>query len=350
MAPKSDEIMIDGRPIGPGHPPYIIAEMSANHLGSLDRAFATIRAAKRAGADTVKIQTYDAEALTIDCGRPEFRLQNPLWQGRTYYELYRDSALSVEHTRAVFQYARETGMTLFSTPFDEKAVNLLMDLSCPAFKIASFEAVDPRLLKCVARTGKPVILSTGISTLDEIGRAVKVLEQGRAAGILLLHCISAYPASIRDCHLNALHTLKRFSPCVGLSDHTPDDTAALASIAMGGCAVEKHFTLSRADGGPDAAFSIEEDQMRRLADTCRKVWDSLGSADIFSAGDRPGREHARSLYVVRDVGKGDRVTDRNVRSIRPGWGLSPFSFDRVMGKRFNRDLCAGTALKWEYLS
>lgn len=339
---------INGREIGPGHPPYLIAEMSNNHLGSVARAKQIILAAKRAGADAVKIQTYDADALTMDSVNPDFMIHTPLWAGKTYYQLYKEIALPLEQTSILFAYAREIGITLFSSPFDKRAIDLLMELGCPAFKIASFEARDPGFLKCIAQTGKPILMSTGISSLGDIDMAVKVLKENRAQEILLFHCISAYPAPMEDYNLNALNRLKAFSPFVGLSDHSLEDTAALASIAMGACAVEKHFTLSRRDGGPDAAFSIEQEQMGAFKNNCQKVWSCLGSAEILNMENRPGSEHGRSLYIVRDVNKGERLNRKNIRSIRPGYGLPPVFYEQVLGKSFNRKIDAGTALKWSH--
>ncbi|MBU0972249.1 MAG: pseudaminic acid synthase [Proteobacteria bacterium] len=341
---------IEGRKIGPGYPPYIIAEMSNNHMGSVDRAKKIMLAARRAGADAVKIATYDADALTIDCTKTDFMIRTPLWKGRTYYQLYKEIALPLEYTKQLFDYAREIGITLFSSPFDERAVDLLMASGCPAFKIASFEAVDPQFLNCIAQTGKPILMSTGISSLEDLDMAMRVFADNRAEDILLFHCVSAYPAAIEDYNLSAMQRLKQFSSLVGLSDHSLSDTVALAAIAMGGCAIEKHFTLSRGDGGPDAAFSIEEDQMKRLKINCQKVWKSLGSCEILNSKNRPGREHARSLYVICDVDCGEPVSGKNIRSIRPGYGLSPVFYEQVMGRTFTQKLDAGTALKWEHIS
>ena len=341
---------IDGRKIGPEYPPYIIAEMSNNHLGSVDRAKKIIRSAKKAGADAIKIQTYDADALTINGTQKDFYIETPLWKGKTYYQLYRESALPLEETAVLFNYARDIGITIFSSPFDRRAIDLLTDLNCPAFKIASFEAIDLGLLKSVAKTGKPILMSTGISSLDDLAVAVNLLRENQVKDLLLFHCISQYPARVEDYNLNALNALKAFSSHVGLSDHSLDDTAALASIAMGGCAVEKHLTLSRQDGGPDAAFSLEEAQMSALVAQARRVWDCLGSSDVFDMAPRPGREHARSLYIICDVDEGEQLSEKNIRSIRPGYGLSPVFYDQVLGKVFNQRLAAGTALKWEYLS
>ena len=341
---------IEGRKIGPGYPPYIIAEMSSNHLGSVNRAKEIILAAKEANADAVKIQTYDADALTIDSTKKDFVIQSPLWKGKTYYQLYKEIALPMEDTKELFDYSRKIGMTVFSSPFDKKAVDHLMDLSCPAFKIASFEAIDPSFLKTVAQTGKPILMSTGISSLDDIEMAMKVLKENNAKDILLFHCVSEYPAPIKEYHLNTLNVLSQFSRLYGLSDHSLDDTAALSSIAMGGCAVEKHFTLSRRSGGPDAAFSIEKDQLKALKMNCQRTWECLGSPDVLNTNNRTGREHARSLYVVSDVGKGEKVSRENVRSIRPGYGLSPRLYEQVIGKTFNQNVEAGTALKWKYIS
>lgn len=340
---------IDGRKIGPGYPPYIIAEMSGNHMGSVARAKQIIVAAKRAGADAVKIQTYDADALTMDSVKKDFMIHTPLWKGRTYYQLYKEIALPLEQTKLLFEFARKTGITLFSSPFDSRGVDLLMELGCPAFKIASFEAIDPCFIKCIAQTGKPILMSTGISSLGNVDMAMNILKDNNVKEILLFHCISAYPAPMEDYNLNALNRLKTFSPIVGLSDHSLDDTAALASIAMGGCAVEKHFTLSRKDGGPDAAFSIEEAQMTALKNNCQKVWDCLGSVEVFNVKNRPGSEHGRSLYVISDAKKGEKLSSENIRSIRPGYGLPPVFYEQVIGRTFNRNIDAGTALEWRHI-
>ncbi len=339
---------IDGRKIGPGYPPYIIAEMSGNHMGSVARAKQIIMAAKRAGADAVKIQTYDADALTMDSVKKDFMIHTPLWKGRTYYQLYKEIALPLEQTKLLFEFARKTNITLFSSPFDKRGVDLLMELDCPAFKIASFEAIDPCFIKCIAETGKPVLMSTGVSSLEDVDRAMNILTDNNVTEILLFHCISAYPAPIEDYNLKALNCLKTFSPLLGLSDHSLDDTAALAAIAMGASAVEKHFTLSRKDGGPDSAFSIEEAQLTALKNNCQKVWDCLGSADILNVKNRPGSEHGRSLYVIRDVEKGEILSHKNIRSIRPGYGLPPVFHEQVMGRIFNRNIDAGTALEWRH--
>ncbi|MCP4721925.1 MAG: pseudaminic acid synthase, partial [Desulfobacteraceae bacterium] len=282
--------------------------------------------------------------------KEDFMIHTPLWKGKTYYQLYQEIALPLEYTKQLFGYARRIGITLFSSPFDQRAIDLLMELGCPAFKIASFEAIDPNFIKCIAQTGMPVLMSTGISSLGEIDLAMKVLKENNAEDVLLFHCVSEYPAPVEEYNLAALDVLKKFSPCVGLSDHSLDDTAALASIAMGGCAVEKHFTLSRRDGGPDAAFSIEKNQMSALKKNCQKVWNCLGSSELLNVKNRSGREHARSLYIITDIKKGETLSRKNIRSIRPGYGLSPVFYEQVMGKAFNRNLDAGTALKWEYMS
>jgi len=341
---------IEGRKIGIEFPPYIIAEMSNNHLGSIERAKKIIESAKKAGADAVKVQTYDADSLTIDCNKPDFIINSPLWKGKTYYQLYKESALPLKHTKELFDYARDIGISIFSSPFSEKAVDLLMKLDCPAFKIASFEAIDLQFLKYVAQTNRPVLMSTGISNFDEIEIGARVLKENNVKDIMLFHCISQYPAEIKDSNLSAIHRLKMVSDYVGLSDHSLDETAALSSVSMGACAIEKHFTLSRKDGGPDAAFSIEEDQMRQLKIKSLDVWTSIGSSRIFESENRPGKEHARSLYIICDVKKGEQVSGRNIRSIRPGYGLSPFYYDQVLNKLFRQDFEKGTALKWEYLS
>jgi N-acetylneuraminate synthase len=328
-------------------PPYVIAEMSNNHLRDFDKARRIIEAAAKAGADAVKIQTYDADALTLDCRRPEFLIHSPLWQGRYYYELYREIAMPLEWTARLFDAAREVGITLFSSPFDERAVQLLAELNCPAYKIASFEAEDDPLLAAVAATGKPVIMSTGVSALSELKQSLAVLKAGGAQSVALLHCLSEYPASLADMNLAALDRLSALGLTVGLSDHTLGWFAPVMAVARGAQIIEKHFTLRRADGGPDAAFSSEPEEFTELVNKVREAHQALGDAGVLDQAQRRGREHARSLFVSRPVAAGSAIGAEDIRVVRPGLGLPPRTLPQVLGRVAKRDLVRGDPLHWE---
>ncbi len=338
---------IDGRSIGRDQHPYVIAEISNNHLGDLDRACRLIESAAGTGADAVKIQTYDADALTIDSDRPEFIVQTPPWKGMNYYQLYRQIALPEEHTARLFRAARDSGITLFSSPFDERAVELLRQLDCPAYKIASFEICDDLLLQAVAQTGRPVIVSTGIASKADIKESLRVLRAHGARDVALMHCVSEYPAAAAEMNLRALDWLSSLGCPAGLSDHTLGNLAAIVAIARGASLIEKHFTLSRADGGPDASFSLEPKQFASLVRDVREAWEALGDGEVFSRARRPGAEHGRSLFVVRDVAAGEPLTAQHVRAIRPGLGLPPRSLPKVIGRRARRDLARGEPLRWD---
>lgn len=342
------EISIDGRKIGPSHPPYVICEISTNHNGSLERAIKTIEAAAETGADAIKIQTYTADSLTIDCDRPEFQIKGGLWDSYSLHSLYQEASTPYEWHPALFKCARELGVTIFSTPFDESAVELLAGLGAPAYKIASFEAVDLPLVALVAREGKPMIISTGMASLGEIQEAVATSRSNGADGIALLHCVSSYPAPVEDSNIRTVpHLAEAFGVVSGLSDHTPGVAVAVASVALGGCVVEKHFTLSRADGGFDAAFSLEPNEFRQLVADCRDAWKALGRVHYDLEGsEKASLVFRRSLYVVADVAAGEKLTERNVRSIRPGNGLSPKHIGNVIGRRAARDLKRGRPLAW----
>ncbi|MGH6856235.1 MAG: pseudaminic acid synthase [Methylocella sp.] len=342
------EISIDGRRIGPSHPPYVICEISANHNGSLERAIKMIEAAAETGTDAIKIQTYTADSLTIDCDRPEFRIKGGLWDGYSLHSLYREASTPYEWHPALFKRARELGVTIFATPFDESAVELLACLGAPAYKIASFEAIDLPLVACVARQRKPMIISTGMASLGEIQDAVATSRGNGADGIALLHCVSSYPAPVEDSNIRTVpHLAEAFGVVSGLSDHTPGVAVAVASVALGGCLVEKHFTLSRADGGPDAAFSLEPHEFKQLVAGCKDAWKALGRVHYdLEVSEKAGLVFRRSLYVVADVAAGEKLTERNVRSIRPGNGLLPKDIGKVVGRRAARDLERGHPLAW----
>jgi pseudaminic acid synthase len=342
-------VSIAGRVVGPGAPPFVVAEISANHNGSMRRALDLIDAAKDAGADAVKIQTYSADTLTIDFDGPGFRIKGGLWDGRTLYDLYREASTPWDWHRPMFDHAARRGITLFSTPFDETAIDLLQQLDAPAYKIASFEASDLPLVERAAKTGKPVIISTGMCRPDEIEETVSTVRNAGNDSIVLLHCVSAYPARASDTNLRTIpHLAQRHHALTGLSDHTMGDAVAVGAVALGACIIEKHFTLRRADGGPDATFSLEPEEFAALVRNCRVAWDSLGDV-------REGRQEAaeanvvfkRSLYVVADIAQGDVLTSGNVRSIRPGYGIAPKHLPQVLGRRAKYAVARGTPLAWD---
>jgi pseudaminic acid synthase len=338
---------IDDREIGPQHPPYVIAEVSSNHLSDPERACRLIEIAAQAGADAVKIQTYDADSLTIDCNRPEFMIRTPPWEGLNYYQLYRQIALPAEMTERLFRVARDCGITIFSSPFDERAVKLLQDLDCPAYKIASFEICDDPLLQAVASTGRPVVVSTGVAGVEDIEETLRVLRAAGCQDVALLHCISQYPAKTSDMNLRAIDRLSAFGCQVGLSDHSLSNFAAVLAVARGAVLIEKHFTISRADGGPDASFSIEPPELEDLVREVHRAWEAMGNAGIFEGARRAGSEHARSLFVTRAMAAGEVFGTDNVRAIRPGLGLPPRAISNVMGRRARRDIARGEPLHWD---
>jgi len=345
---SNPEIIIAGRRIGADHPPYVICELSGNHNGSLDRALLMVDAAADTGCDAIKIQTYTADTITLDVDRPEFRIHGGLWDGRSLHELYREAHTPFEWHAAIFERAAQRGVTIFSSPFDETAVDLLDDLGAPAFKIASFEAIDLPLIRYAAARGKPLIISTGMANLAEIEAARDAAIEGGAAGVLLLHCTSSYPATFEDANVRTVTDMAaRFGTPIGLSDHTPGTAASVAAVAMGACAVEKHFTLARADGGPDAAFSLEPSEFAALVRDTRDAWASLGRAQYDVLGSERGSLlFRRSLYVTAPVKAGEVLTKANVRSVRPGNGLPPAELDKVLGKTATRDLAFGEPLDW----
>lgn len=344
-------IHIAGRAIGAGQPAYIVAEISANHHQRLDEAVALVRAARDAGADAVKLQTYTAETMTLDIDDERFRLgAGNTWSGRTLYDLYEEAHTPWEWHAPLQRAAADAGIPLFSTPFDETAVDFLESLGVPAYKIASFELVDAPLLERVARTGKPVILSTGLATADEIREAVDTLRAAGCRELVLLRCASAYPAAPRDVRLAAMRTLaSEFGVDVGFSDHTMDPAVAVAAVACGAVLVEKHFTLDRGRGGPDAAFSLEP---RELAELVRQI--RVAEAAVGTDAAIPGATTAeaanlvfrRSLFAVADIPRGAELTRDNVRALRPGYGLAPKHLRDILGRRAAADIARGTPLTW----
>ena len=350
---NSTAFEIAGRAIGPGQPPYLIAELSGNHMGRLDLALELLQAAKDAGADAVKIQTYTADSITIDHDGPEFRIETGLWAGRTLYELYEEAHTPWDWHQALFDKAAEIGVPLFSSPFDPTAVEFLTGLNAPAFKIASFELVDMGLIRCAAAAGKPLIMSTGMADADEITEAVAVARaaQPAGAGLALLHCTSGYPTPIGESNLRTIADLAtRFGVVTGLSDHTLGIAVPVAAVALGASIIEKHFTLTRSDGSVDAAFSLEPGEFRQMAEACRSAFDALGSANYdLKPSEEAGRKLRRSLYLVADVAAGEILTPDNVRSIRPDLGLHTRHLDDVLGRKAAVDLKKGTPLDWRHI-
>lgn len=340
------EFTFAGRRIGPGQPPYIVAELSANHNGSLEHALAIVDAASAAGATAVKLQTYTADTMTIDHDGPDFRISGGLWDGRRLYDLYGEASTPWAWHEALFARGRERGLAVFSTPFDETAVDFLESLETPGYKIASFELIDLPLIRRVARTGKPTIMSTGMSSLAEIDEAVEAFRSGGGRDLILLHCISAYPAPAEQANLRRLAALRqRYDCAIGLSDHTLGVEVAIASVALGACLIEKHFTLRRADGGPDSAFSIEPAELRRLVDGARIAHAALGDgSEARSAAESANLMFRRSIYVVEDIRQGEALTTKNIRIIRPGFGLPPKEYPDLLGRRARVPIVKGTAL------
>jgi len=346
-------ITINGREIGPGHPVYVVAEMSANHNHSFERALETVHAAKEAGCDAIKLQTYTADTLTIDCARSPFSIGGGLpWSGRTLYDLYREASMPWEWQPSLKREANRLGLDLFSTPFDEQAVDWLEKLEVPAYKIASFELVDLELIRRVARTGRPLIISTGIATCEEINEAVTAARDDACEQIALLKCTSAYPAPPEEANLRTIPDMAlRFSAPVGLSDHTLGIAVPVAAVALGACIVEKHFTLSRKHGGPDSAFSLEPAEFAEMVRAIRAAEGSLGKAQYGATEhEKAAIVFRRSLFVVADLAAGELLTRSNIRSIRPGYGLAPKHLGSVLGRRAACDISRGTPLSWSLIA
>lgn len=344
-------IHINGRSIGENYPPYIIAELSANHNGKLERAIQTIDMAKAMGADAIKLQTYTPETITIDCDKPDFQIQGGLWDGYNLYQLYEQAQTPFEWHKIMFEHARKIGITCFSTPFDETAVDLLEDLNTPAYKIASFEAIDLPLIRYVAATKKPMIISTGMANLDEITEAVETAKDNGCSEIILLHCISGYPVPVDQSNLRTIPDLsKKFKVISGLSDHTLGTTVSIASVALGACVIEKHVTLSREDKGPDSEFSLEPKELKYLCSETKNAWAALGSVGYDRKPvEEESIKYRRSIYVIKDVKAGEQLTEKNIRRIRPGFGLPPKHYEELIGKKAMIDINRGTALRWEYI-
>ena len=337
---------INNRIIGQEQPPYIIAELSANHNGSLERALKTIDEAKRCGADAIKLQTYTADTMTIDCDLPDFMIKGGLWNGFKLYDLYKWAETPYEWHEAMFEHAKRIGITIFSTPFDETAVDLLEKLKTPAYKIASFEIVDLPLIRYVAKTGKPIIMSTGMASEEEIDEAVTTAREAGCLQLILLHCISSYPAPMDQANIKQIPNLaKRFNVISGLSDHTLGTTAAVAAVAQGACLIEKHFTLSRKDKGPDSEFSLEPEDLKKLCIDTKDSWLSLGKQGFNRQEAEEGSKvFRRSLYFIKDLSKGHTIKAEDIRRIRPGMGLSPKYYEKILGKTLLKKVTKGQAI------
>lgn len=341
-------ITIDGRTISENFSPYVIAEVSANHNGSLENALKLIDIAKSSGADAVKIQTYRPETITLKSFSPEFYISEGIWAGQTLYDLYAAAHTPWEWHSQLFDYASKIGITIFSSPFDTTAVDLLEDLGAPAYKIASFEAIDLPLIRYVARTGKPMIISTGMANSEEIAEAVTAARDAGCKELALLRCVSSYPAPAADYNLKTIPDMReRFGLVTGLSDHTLDNTTAITSIALGASIIEKHFTLDRTRGGPDDSFSLEPVELRELCTSVKTAWEALGRIDYGQKSSEIGNvKFRRSLYFVKAVKAGERVTPDAVRSVRPGYGLAPKFLEQVIGLVVNKDVDFGTPVSW----
>ena len=341
------------RHIGPSHPPFVIAEMSGNHHKSLNRALEIVDAAAKAGAHAIKFQTYTPDTMTIDVGEREFAINDPksLWYGRSLYELYAEAYTPWEWHGQLFARAREVGLVPFSTPFDESAIEFLETLDVPCYKIASFENTDHALIRKAAGTGKPLIISTGMATVAELDTSVRVARNAGATDIVLLKCTSAYPASAAAANVATIPHMRKLFECeIGLSDHTTGIGVALAGVVLGACVIEKHFTLRRADGGVDSAFSMEPDEMSALVVESERAWQAVGCVKYgASQEDEKSKIFRRSLYIVKDIKKGDLLTTDNVRAIRPGLGLPPGDLQLVLGRKIRKDARRGTAVSWDLL-
>ncbi|WP_261882396.1 pseudaminic acid synthase [Vibrio pelagius] len=344
-------ITIDGRKIGPDFPPYIIAELSANHNGDINRAFQIMEEAKKAGADAIKLQTYTHETITMDCDSEEFQIHGGLWDGQSLYELYKGAHMPWDWHKPLFEKARELGITIFSSPFDFTAVDLLEELNAPAYKIASFEVIDLPLIKRVAQTGKPMIISTGMANEEEISDAIKTAKDNGCQELVVLHCVSGYPAPAEQYNLKTIADIaERFDVLSGLSDHTIDNATAVTSIALGAVLIEKHVTMDRNGGGADDSFSLEPAELQALCQDTKTAWQALGQVNYERTEAEKGNvKFRRSLYVVKDVKAGEVFTADNVRSIRPGFGLAPKYYDSVLGSAASKSVAAGTALTFDMI-
>jgi len=348
-----NEIEINGRKISRHHQPFIIAEMSGNHNQSLERALQIVEAAARAGAHALKIQTYTADTMTLDIDNKDFKIEdtNSLWKGNTLYKLYQQAYTPWEWHKPLFDKCTELGIIPFSTPFDETAVDFLESLNVPCYKIASFENTDIPLIRKAASTGKPLIISTGMATISELDETVTTVRSAGCKDLILLKCTSTYPASPENTNIHTIPHMRELFQCeVGLSDHTLGVGAAIASVAMGATVIEKHFTLSRADGGVDSTFSMEADELNSLVIETERAWKSLGKIYYGPTDmEKSSLKFRRSLYVAQDMKAGDLLTTENIKAIRPGYGLAPKYLPILLGKKVKKDVAKGTPVSWDLI-
>lgn len=344
-------IKIDGVEIGDGQPPYIIAEISANHNGKLENALNLIDVAHRCGARAVKLQSYTPDTITLDCDHDDFIIKGGLWDGRRLYDLYKEAFLPWEWHKPLFEYANRLGISIFSSVFDNSAVDYLEDLNTPAYKIASFEAIDIPLIKYAASTGKPMIISTGLADLEEISEAIEAARSAGCSDLAVLHCVSGYPAPASDYNLRTIVDIReKFGVVTGLSDHTISNITALAGVALGASIVEKHITLDRNGGGPDDSFSLEPSDLERLCSDARITWEALGKVDYGLKSSEVGNiKFRRSLYFVKDIAAGGVVTSDDIRSVRPGYGAPPKHYESIIGKKVKSDVLRNTPVRMENL-
>ena len=348
---NNKSFQIDGRDIGPEFPPYLISELSANHNGNLDTALRLIDLAAKTGADAVKIQTYTADTITLNSTRPEFQITSGKWAGKSLYQLYEEACTPWEWHPALFDRARRLGIVMFSSPFDNTAVDLLESLDAPAYKIASFEAVDLPLIKYVASTGKPMIISTGMADVEEISEAIEAARDGGCKELAILHCVSGYPAPAEDYNLLTIpDMIKRFNLVTGLSDHTLDNTTAITAVALGASIIEKHMTKNRNGGGPDDSFSLEPSEFSKLCADSRTAWNALGGVDYGrQSSETDNATFRRSLYFVKNMKAGEIITAAHFRSIRPGFGAAPKLSNIIIGMRVLEETQSGTPVIFERL-
>jgi pseudaminic acid synthase len=344
-----NHLNIQGKKIGLDFRPIVIAEVSANHNGNINNAFKIIETAKAAGADAVKLQTYRPDTITLNCDSEDFQIHGGLWDGKTLYQLYSEAYMPWDWHKPLFDYAHKLGITIFSSPFDTTAIDLLEDLNAPAYKIASFEIVDLPLIKYAASTGKPLIISTGMADAEEIQEAIEIAREGGCKELAILHCVSGYPAPASDYNLRTIpDMIQRFGLVTGLSDHTIDNTTAIASIALGASIIEKHVTLDRNGGGPDDSFSLEFKELTELCRGVKIAWEALGKIDYGTKSSERGNvKFRRSLYFVKDMKAGEVITEECLRSVRPGFGIKPKYIEGLLGKKVKRQITANTAISWD---
>lgn len=342
-------IEIAGRRVAADQPPYIIAELSANHNGKLETALEIIEEAYKAGADAIKLQTYRPDTITLNSDSDDFKIKGGLWDGRTLYELYEEAHMPWEWHKSLFEHAKKLGITIFSSPFDTTAVDLLEELGAPAYKIASFEAIDLPLIEYVARTGKPIIISTGMADLEEIQEAVDAAKGAGCQELAILQCVSGYPAPAEDYNLRTIpDMIDRFGLVTGLSDHTIDNTTAITSVALGASLIEKHFTLDRNGGGPDDSFSLEPQELAALCTDSKTAWQALGGVDYGrKSSEKNNAKFRRSLYFTKTLKAGDVVTNNSVASVRPGFGLPPKEYHNIVGRTVSKDCQANTPVTYD---